>query len=76
MDIVYSVNGVPIRMTSERWYHIVETHDYMGGYYHEVLRTVEHPDFVTQGYRGSLIAHRGFGRTGYLVVIYKELKSE
>jgi len=76
MDIVYSVNGVPIRLTAERWYHIVETHDYLAGYYDAVLRTVEQPDVVTQGHRGSLIAYRGFGKKGYLAVIYKELRSD
>ena len=27
MDFVESVNGVPIRLTLERWFHIVENHD-------------------------------------------------
>jgi len=29
MDIAYSINGVPIRLTNERWYHIVENRDEM-----------------------------------------------
>jgi hypothetical protein len=37
MDIVKSINGVPIRLTEERWVHIIENHDDMAGYYDEVL---------------------------------------
>lgn len=76
MDVVYSINGVPIRMTAERWYHIVVTHNDVAGYYDDVLRTVERPDVVTQGHRGSLIAYRGYGKRRYLAVIYKELRND
>lgn len=27
MDVARSVNGVPIRLSYERWYHIVENHE-------------------------------------------------
>jgi len=27
IEIAYSVNGVPIRLTYERWFHITENHD-------------------------------------------------
>ena len=30
-NIAYSINGVPIRLTAERWLHIVENHDDMAG---------------------------------------------
>jgi len=72
MDIVKSINNVPIRMTEERWFHIVENHDELAGYYDEVLRTVEEPDIVIKGYRGALIALKKFNKK-YLAVIYKEL---
>lgn len=32
MDIAYSVDDVPIRLTAERWFHIVENHDDLAGY--------------------------------------------
>ena len=76
MDIARSVNGVPIRLTSERWLHIVENHDEVAGYYDDVLLVVESPDIVLRGYRGSLIAVRGYGRKRYLMVIYRELSRE
>lgn len=56
-------------MTSERWLHIVENHDEMAGYYDDVLLVVESPDTVLRGYRGSLIAVRGYGRKRYLTVM-------
>lgn len=76
MDIVYSVNNIPIRLTIERWFHIVENHEDLASYYNEVLRVIEDPDFVIRGYRGSLIAHRGMGRDRYLAVVYKEISNE
>ena len=73
MDVALSVKGVPIRLTPERWFHIVENHDDLAGYYDDVLRTVEEPDLVLSGSRGSLVAARGYGRDRYLCVIYREV---
>ena len=36
-DIVKSKNGIRIRMTEERWFHITENHDDLAGYYDDVL---------------------------------------
>ncbi len=72
MDIAYSVNNVPIRLTEERWYHVVENHDDVAGHYDDVLTTIENPELVIRGYKGSLIAVRGAGRRGYFCVVYKE----
>ena len=69
MDIAYSVNNVPIRMTAERWLHIVETHDDLAGYYEDILNVIENPDIVVTGYRGSLIAFKGYGKKKYLSVL-------
>ena len=76
MDAVRSVEGVPIRLTPERWFHIVENHDDMAGYYEEVLDLVENPDLILQGYRGSLIAARSYGRQRYLMVVYRQVSME
>lgn len=32
-----SINGVPIRLTDERWVHIVENHDDLAGFYDEII---------------------------------------
>ena len=73
MEIVPSVHGVPIRLTAERWLHIVDARDELVGREDEVLDAVEHPDWLTPGYRGSLVAWKGYGRNRYLAVVYKEL---
>ena len=40
MKKAYSVNGVPIRLTYERWFHIVENHDDMASYFFEVIEII------------------------------------
>lgn len=40
IGIAVSKNGVRIRLTEERWYHIVENHDELAGLSDEVLLTV------------------------------------
>jgi len=35
MEIAHSVNGVPIRLTYERWYHITENHDDLASYFYD-----------------------------------------
>jgi hypothetical protein len=73
MDIAFSINQVPIRLTEERWNHIVNSHDDMAAYYDDCLQVIEEPDLVLAGFGGSLKAVKGFGRNRYLVVLYKEL---
>jgi hypothetical protein len=73
MDIAISVNGVPIRLTDERWGHIVKARDDMAEYYDDCLRVIEDPDLILSGYGGSLKAVKGYGRDRFLVVIYREV---
>ncbi len=75
MDIIYSIDGVPIRLTTERWFHIVENHDDLAGHYDDVLDVVENPDMILPGHRGSLIAVRGAGKGRYLAVVYRQLSN-
>lgn len=72
MEIVKSMHGIPIRLTDERWVHIVENHDDLAGYYDEVLNTVEYPDYVIKGYKQALIALKKSGENRFLSVVYKE----
>jgi hypothetical protein len=76
MDSVLSINNVPIRLTSERWFYIVENHDDVAGYYDDVLQAVENPELILPGHRGSLIAVRNYGHQRYLAVIYREVSAE
>ena len=76
IDTAISVAGDPIRLTYERWFHIVENHDDVAGYYDEVLETLENPDVVLRGYRGTLIAVRHYGRRRYLLVVYRQVSAD
>jgi S1-C subfamily serine protease len=73
MEIAHSVNGVPIRLTYERWYHITENHDDLASHFHDVLEAIQKPDFVVCGNKGSLKATRNIGKKKWLIVIYKEV---
>jgi hypothetical protein len=73
MDQALSINGVPIRLTLERWFHIVENHDEVAGFYDAVLETIGEPELILRGHRGSLVAIRAYGRRRYLYVIYREV---
>ena len=73
MDITYSVNDVPIRLTYERWFHITENHDDLASYYFEVLEAVENPDIIVRGNKGSLKAVKSTGKNNWLVVVYREI---
>ncbi len=76
MDIAYSVNGVPIRLTAERWEHIVSNKPYMEAYYDRMLDAIEQPTWVLRGYAGSLVAVLPVARRRYLHVIYREISPD
>jgi hypothetical protein len=75
VDIAYSVNRVPIRLTDERWQHIVRNKPYMQSYYDEVLGTIENPTWILRGYGGALVAVQPFKRPRFLHVVYREVSS-
>ena len=75
-DIIISKNGVPIRLTAERWFHIIETHDDLAGYYDDVLTSVEEPNYVIKGYKGAFIALKEITRGKFLAAVYKEISKE
>jgi hypothetical protein len=74
-EVVHSVNDVPIRLSSERWTHIVEHHDDLAGHYHAVLETVQRPDAVYEGDGGELLAVSSQFTPYWLVVAYREISS-
>ncbi len=75
IGIAVSKNGVPIRLTEERWFHIVENHDELAGLSDDVLITVEDPDYIVRGWTDELLAVRKINDK-YLVVVYKELEND
>jgi len=76
MDIVSFKNGVSIRLTEERWFHITENHDDLAGHYDDVLYAIEDPDYIMEGYKKALIALKKFTKTRLLAVVYKEVSGE
>lgn len=73
LAVVQSNNGVPIRLTNERWEHIVDTRPYMRNYMDQALDTVEDPHFILRAPGGILVAVKSYGRKNWLHVIYREL---
>lgn len=71
MEVAASVRGIPIRLTDERWVHIVENHDELAGMAFEVLATVAKPDIIVKGWKDELLAVRKLDKK-YLVAVYKE----
>lgn len=76
MDIVISKNGVPVRHTEERWFHIIENHDDLAGHYDDVLSAIEEPDYIIAGYKKAFIALKKKTRNKFLAVVYKEMSKE
>jgi hypothetical protein len=80
MLIVLSRNGVPVRLTEERWQHIVRRHPEMDDQRERVLETVAEPDMIQQGDFGELLAVRFYPDTllasKFLVVAYREVSPE
>lgn len=76
MDTAISRDGVPIRLPLERWFHIEENHDELAGRYSDVLRSIEEPDLILEGYSGERIAVRRVERNKHLVVVYRELSAK
>jgi hypothetical protein len=74
LDIAYSKNGVPIRLTQERWLHITTGHPEVADFYHEILETVEIPEVIYEGNQNAQIAVKPLERmeAKYLAVTYKE----
>lgn len=76
LDIVESVDGVPIRLTEKQWARIVERHPFLSGFYDAILDAVAEPDFILRAQRGAKTAVINLGRRKWLHVTYRELKSK
>ncbi|SRR6266545_3807464 len=73
ISIILSKNGVPIRLTDERWTHIIEEHGELADLRQEVLQTVAEPERIVEGKAGELLALRELENGKWLVVVYREL---
>ena len=75
-EAVYSKNGVPIRLTDERWAHITEEHSELAGLQPEIMETVVNPTEIFAGNQGALLAVREVEPGKYLVVVYRESQQD
>jgi len=76
MELITSRNGIPIRLSEERWNHIIQRHPEMDGCRDMVIETVAMPDLIQAGDSGELLAVRLYDKTPlgrkYIVVAYRE----
>jgi hypothetical protein len=75
-DVAISSNGVRIRLTGERWSHIVEEHRELTDLRLEVLKAISSPVRIVEGGDGALLAVREIDLGKYLVVVYRELAND
>lgn len=77
---VISKNGKEIRLTEERWAHIVESHDYMAGNQDIVFETLEDPDVIVGGEKMEFLAVKHYVKTSisekHAIVIYTEQEND
>ena len=71
-----SRNGVPIRLTDERWQPIIEEHAELGDLREEVLETIRHAERVLSGTVGELFAVRMMEPGKAIVVVYREASGD
>jgi hypothetical protein len=72
LDITTSIQGIPIRLTDERWVHVTEEHCELAGMRLEVLEAVAKPERVLTGNEGEVLAIRELFPGKYLVAVYRE----
>lgn len=77
MEIAYSRNGFPVRLTNERWQHVIGQHPEMRWQRHRVLEAIASPDLVQRGDYSALLAARHYNQPPavnlFVVAVYREL---
>lgn len=78
LSIATSKNNVLIRLTRERWRHIVITHQEMDGNdFSKIMKIITDPDFILKGNKGELLAVKKVLRNKlWIVVPYKEVSRQ
>ena len=75
-DASNSVTGALIRLTAERWAHIIGEHPELTGLKFDVLETVRNPDRIVAGNTNELLAVTEYMPANWLVVVYRELNGD
>ncbi len=68
-----SRQGVPIRLTDERWAHVVEEHAELAGLREDVLLALTEAEKVLEGAQGEKLAIRFVEPGKAIVVVYREV---
>lgn len=76
IEIIFSKNEIPIRLTDERWVHITEEHCELAGLRLEVLETLTNPSRILEGGDGEFLAVREVEKGKSLIVVYRELERD
>lgn len=73
-----SVNGVQIRLTQERWDHIIKTHQEIDpNDFKEFMKVINNPEFILKGAKRELLAVQKVPRKKlWIVVPYKEITKQ
>ena len=72
-ETVRSVDDILIRLTDERWAHIIERHNELQTLRADVLACVQHPREVRAGKNLERLAIRQLLTGKFLVVVYREV---
>ena len=71
-----SVQGIEVRLTDERWQHIVGEHPELSGRETLVLDVLAKPDVVVEGRAGELTAVRKLNSGRRLAIVYRLRESD
>jgi hypothetical protein len=75
-DPFLSINRVPIRLTDERWAHIIEEHPEIAPFRDQIAVALSSPERVLQGNFNELFAVRMIELQKALVVVYREVSTD
>jgi len=76
VDITISKNGIPIRLTDERWGHIINKHPDLANRQLELLQAITEPNRILEGSEQELLAISEFTPGKWLVVAYREFEDD
>ena len=76
MFTIKSITNKTIRLTDERWLHIVEGHPEMAGHLNDVLLAIAAPEIILRGGLDELLATVSTYKNKWLVVVYKENETD
>ena len=76
MRIVTSKNSLRIRLTDERWTHIINEHAELTDMQIEVLNAIAEPQRILEGGAGEFLAVHEVEVGKWLVVVYREMEDD